>query len=609
MSKKHSRAKNSPKKSIKSLPAWNLKLLYKSPTDPQIERDVVAFENSYQEFAKRYDTPDAAYLSDEEALHEALTAYEQLLRQPLSNPLTYFNLLKDIDATNPAATSQLPLLSNRYTKAENQIKFFKIRLGAIPVERQKQFLASARLAHFRYLLSRVFAVAAHVLSTAEEKIMSQKSLPAHEMWVSHTERLLGTKSVVICGRRMSLAQALNTTLSLPTANARRKASQAVNAVLGEVAPFAEGEINAIITNKKINDELCGYRTPYEHTVMSYQNDPAVVDTLVKTVTDNFKISHRFYRLKARMLKQKKLRYSDRAASVGKLRASFSFETSYSHLKKYFGGIDGTYSRIFEEYVENGQVDVAPRLGKTSGAYCSSNYERPTFVLLNDVGDLRSFTTFAHEMGHAFHGELSKSQGPLYWHYSTALAETASTLFEGLAFESILDSLSDKEKIVALHNRISGDVSSIFRQIACFNFELSLHTAVRARGFVPQDEIMAIHNRNMQAYLGPACTLDAADGSMFVQWSHIRRFFYVYSYAYGLLVSKALIRRYRADPSFWPSIEKFLSAGGSASPEDILADIGIDVRSPEFFREGLRQIEEDIEKLEGMVRKTRVHSRQ
>ena len=207
------------------------------------------------------------------------------------------------------------------------------------------------------------------------------------------------------------------------------------------------------------------------------------------------------------------------------------------------------------------------------------------------------------MGHAFHGELSRSQGPIYSQYSTALAETASTLFESLVMDSVFDSLSDAEKIVVLHDKINDDISTIFRQVACFNFEKDIHEAVRTKGFVTKEVIAELHNKNMKEYLGPVFDLDPNAGYAFVSWSHIRRFFYVYTYAYGMLVSKALLRRYRQDKSFWTSIEKFLSSGGKASPEEILAEIGIDMSSPEFFREGIAEIEADIEKLKKLTQKS------
>ena len=53
------------------------------------------------------------------------------------------------------------------------------------------------------------------------------------------------------------------------------------------------------------------------------------------------------------------------------------------------------------------------------------------------------------------------------------------------------------------------------------------------------------------------------------------------------------------------MEKFLSAGGSKSPEDIFKEIGIDTSKPKFFLNGLRSIEEDIDNLEKLAKSAKL----
>ena len=364
--------------------------------------------------------------------------------------------------------------------------------------------------------------------------------------------------------------------------------------------FSEAEMNAILTNKKINDELRGYKEPSEATILSYQNDPKVVKLLVETVSKAFPLAHKFFKIKAKILKQKSLRYYDRNAKIADIKAKLTYEESKKTLLETFRKFDPKYSQILKSYLDNGQIDVYPRKGKTGGAFCSSSYENPTFVLLNHSENTRSFTTFAHEMGHAFHSELSRSQGPFYSDYSMSLAETASTFFEALAFDAMVEKLSEREKVIALHDKINNEISTIYRQVACFNYETEIHNILREKGFISKETLADLHNKHMKSYLGSAFKLEHDDGYFFVQWSHLRRFFYVYSYAYGLLVSKAMLKKYKEDNSFKDSIEKFLSAGGSDTPENILKSIGIDVSNPKFFQEGINEMANDISTLEKMI---------
>jgi oligoendopeptidase F len=586
---------------MKKAPTWNLKLLYKSPEDPQIEKDMQEIERMCADFAEKYGK-DKKYLIDAAILNSALKDYENLSAYLECKPYLYYYFLRDIESGNKKASASIQLLGSRLAKATNLIIFFEISLGKVSESKQREFLKDPTLSHFQVFLRRIFNDAKYTLSEPEEKVLNLKSLPADQMWTDGNDRLLAKRTVLWKGKKLPLSEAMQKIHDLPNVKERYKLDALVCEQLREAGDFAENEINAVYTNKKIDDELRGYKIPYENTVRHYRNDIKVVEELVKTATEAFPLAHRFFKIKSKILKLKKLKHADRKIGIGKISKKFNFAESVEIFNKILKDIDPKYVTIFNDYVKKGQIDVLPRVGKTSGAYCASTFLNPTFVLLNHTDTFDSFSTLAHEMGHAFHGELCQKQGPIYSHYSTSLAESASTLFETIAVDAVSETLSDKEKIVALHDRINDDIQTIFRQIACFNFEKELHQAVRGKGYLSKEEIGWLHNKHMKAYLGPLFQFTEQDGYFFVSWGHIRRFFYVYSYAYGQLVSKALIRRYRQDKSFWKKIEQYLSAGGKASPEEILMEIGLDVSKPEFWKEGLKEIEENIAKLERLVAK-------
>jgi oligoendopeptidase F len=437
------------------------------------------------------------------------------------------------------------------------------------------------------------------LQEGEEKVLNLMSQPSYSMWVNSISRITSQKEINFNNKQIPIEEATSMLVSENYKN-RRIIDKKVKEQLATVADFAEAEINAVYTSKKIEDELRGLEKPYSSTVLQYENEEETVENLVKVVTDNAKISKKFYRLKAKMLKQDKLSYCDRAASVGKISRSFDFKETVKILQNSFRKISPKYEEIFNRFLENGQINVYPKKGKSGGAYCFGSIGSPTFVLLNHTNDLNSVTTLAHEMGHAFHTELSNTQDPIYSDYTTSVAEVASTFFENFVFEELMESLTKKEQTIALHDKISGEISTIFRQIACFNFENELHKNIREKGYLAKEEIAKLMNKNMKAYLGPIVKFEEDDGYQFITWSHIRRFFYVYTYASGSLISSALFAKYKEDPKYLEKIEEFLSAGSSKNPEDIFASAGIDIRNPDFFRIGLEKIENDIKKLEKLI---------
>ena len=148
----------------------------------------------------------------------------------------------------------------------------------------------------------------------------------------------------------------------------------------------------------------------------------------------------------------------------------------------------------------------------------------------------------------------------------------------------------------------GDIATIFRQIALFNFEDELHERIRKEGQLSGIQVAKLLAKHLRSYLGASVEVTDRDGYGFIPWSHIRYFFYVYSYAYGQIVSKALFEMWNENKNTAKKIERFLKAGRSMSPKNIFKSIGINVSDPKFFEFGLKNIEKDIDKLEKLTRK-------
>jgi len=583
---------------------WNLGLFYKNEDDPQIEKDVQSIEKLFADFEKKYGST-RTYLSNESALHKTLTDFETLQEKASWKPLMYLHYATDLNSANEKAEALKSKLTQRLVTASNKIVFFTLALVTIKPTLQKKFLKSKKLAHFHYFLKVLFDTSKHNLTEAEEKILNIKYLPSHGLWVDGVQKLVSKQTVQFEGKTISLPEAIG---KIPQLNVkkRRALHDKVMASLKNISDFPESEINALYTDKKSMDELRQFEKPYSATILAYQNDEQSVMNLVKTVTDGFTISADFYNLKSKLLKTSQLEYADRAADIGDQHKKVPFEKGLDLFKRSLTKIPSPlYSKIFETFMDEGRIDVYPQKGKRGGAYCSSDIGTPTMVLLNYTDSLDSVMTLGHEMGHGFHAELSKRQKPLYQDHTISVAEVASTFFENIVFEEIFETLTDKEKIIALHDRLNDDVSTIFRQIACFNFELELHETIRKEGFLSKEKIAALHNKHMSAYLGPKVTLKENDGYFFVNWMHIRSFFYVYSYAYGQIISKALYKKYQEDKKFIFQIEKFLSAGSSKSPEDIFKEIGIDTSKPEFFKAGLEQVKSDLIRLEKLAKSAKL----
>ncbi len=79
------------------------------------------------------------------------------------------------------------------------------------------------------------------------------------------------------------------------------------------------------------------------------------------------------------------------------------------------------------------------------------------------------------------------------------------------------------------------------------------------------------------------------------WAYIPHFihtrFYTYAYVFAALASFALAARWREDPEgFATAYVEFLGIGGSQSPADQLAALGVDVTKPDAWDAGFGELE-------------------
>jgi oligoendopeptidase F len=582
---------------------WDLALLYKSPKDPQIEKDMASIEKACADFEKKYRNKD--FTSTPEKLLRALQDSELLDKQTLGGkPWWYFALGSYMDSDNAFASAMSTKLEQRLSVSSNKVTFFALKVAKIPKSQQKKLLTYPSLQPFAYMLNRLFEEAKYNLSEKEENLANLLSQSGYSMWVSGKEKELFKKTVSHKGKQISVSEAREIISELPKKE-RRELHKKMYTVYQELGTFAEAEINAIVNYKKVLDEARGYEKPYSSTLIGNENDEESIEALASIVTKNFSISNRFYKLHAKLLGDKKITVADVNSKIGQIKQKFSFEKTVNLIQEGFSKIGPDYVKYFEQFLEKGQIDVYPRKGKWSGGFCWKIGESPTFILLNHTDSIRSVETLAHEMGHGFHNEFARKQPLRYQGQPASTAEVASTFFEQVINEELEQKISEKEKIILLHNNISRDIQTIFLQITCFNFEIELHNRIRKEGQLSKEEISKLLVKHLSACRGPAVETTELDGYLFVAWSHLRMFFYTYTYAFGHLISKAMYEKWKQDPSFESKVREFLSAGSSMSPKDLFKKMGIDISNPSFFESGLKAIDADISRLEKLAKKAKM----
>jgi oligoendopeptidase F len=259
------------------------------------------------------------------------------------------------------------------------------------------------------------------------------------------------------------------------------------------------------------------------------------------------------------------------------------------------------AEIAEMFFTRNWIHAPVGTGKRGGAFAHPCVpEVHPYVMVNYTGNLRDVSTVAHELGHGVHQVLAASQGHFNSDTPLPLAETASVFAELLVFSSQLELLeNNQERRAFICQKLESIFATVFRQTAMNRFEKLMHEGRRKHGELSSEQLSEYWLSTQQAMFGDSVNLrdDYA-----IWWSYIPHFLstpgYVYSYAFGELLVLALYGLYQQEGE--PFVKKYLellSAGGSASPYELLKPFNIDLDSPAFWLTGLTVIEEMLAKVE------------
>lgn len=341
--------------------------------------------------------------------------------------------------------------------------------------------------------------------------------------------------------------------------------------------------------------------------------PAVYETLIAQANANLPTLHRYLRLRARMLGLSEMAYYDSYPSLVKSDRIFSLKESTQLMLQAVAPLGPDYVKTLAHATEAHWLDAFPRPRKVAGAHVSGGaYDVHPFILLNFTGGYDAVTTMTHEWGHAMHSVLSnRAQPSISAQYSIFVGEIASTTNEALLMEHMLSVAgSDEEELLYLGEALEGLRTTFFRQAMFAEFEAAIHARVDHGGTITGAEMSKLYEKILKRYNGDADGVMNTDSSYAIEWAYIPHFynpFYVFQYATSIAAAQQFAQTLiHNEPGARERYLHLLSAGGSASPYDLVKAAGVDLASPEpyaAFAARMERIMDQIELIEakGAVR--------
>lgn len=442
----------------------------------------------------------------------------------------------------------------------------------------------SRFDKYRFSLENIYRFKKHVLSSEEEKLLSEVSnvfSSSHDAFVA-----LNNTDVIFDNIKDENNKSVKLTSSNYSKYITSKDERVRKNAFSSLIKFYKKHINTISSlylGQIKADTVCSKVRKYDSSISSSlfrDNIPVeLYDTLIKCTVSNLDTLKKYYDIKSRVL-GKKLHIYDTYVNISSLEEkNISFEEGVVLVNKALKVLGEDYLREFNNIINSNCVDVYPKDNKRSGAYEWGTYGVSPYVSLNYENNIESVSTLAHEMGHAMHTYYSNlNQDYNNANYPIFLAEIASTVNEVLLSEYLINNTSDiDEKIYYLNEFIDKFKGTVFRQVMFATFEKEIHEKYENNEAITPSVLCDEYYKLNQLYFSPSVIVD---DDIKYEWARIPHFyssFYVYKYATGfisaLVIASKLINN---ESGFIDKYIKFLSSGGSNYPLDILKELGIDL---------------------------------
>ena len=589
------------KKSNNELPIWDLTEIYTDIKDPKIKEDLKNIRKISKEFLISWKDKIKNLNSNE--LVDCIEQYQNI-NEKIYKIGTHSNLIFATNMEDPEISRYNSTISDEVTDIFSSLIFVSLELSKISDDVFNKWMLSEKAKEWMPYLKILRKRNPFILDPLVEEILIEKSATGRSAWVRLFDETSASLRFPFKEEMVSEAEILNY-LSDPDPENRKMAGQSLSKILEKNKRIFGMILNVISRDRYIEDNKRGFKRIVSSRNLDNDVEDEVVDALVKTVDEAMpKLTHRYYKWKAKQFGKTKLDWWDRNAPLpSSSDRSIEWSEAKSIVLESFASFHPEISKLANLFFQNNWIDAEVRKGKASGAFAHPSIPSlHPYVLLNYQGKIRDVMTLAHELGHGVHQILAAKNGLLMAETPLTLAETASVFGEMLVFRKLLEDSNHKEKKQLLAGKVEDMLNTVVRQIGFHQFEVKFHEA-RIKSELTPDEIGEIWMQTQSHAVGPYINLT---DEYKVLWGYIPHFvhtpFYVYAYAFGDSLVNALWYSYQNSDknAFAEKYLDMLSAGGTKGHNDLLKPFNLSAYDKSFWNKGVSMISglmDELEKLE------------
>lgn len=501
------------------------------------------------------------------------------------------------DAGAVALAQRVNTLSAAFGAA---ISYVEPELTALTDEQLDYMAGHPSFADYDYTIARIKKRKPHVLGEKEEYLLArigEVTGAFGDIFEKIDSVDLPHPFVKADGKRVPLTHGTySRLLQNPDPAVRKKAFRTYYSLYEErINTIAACYANNVKKNN-ILTSLRGYPNAMAASIESDDVPAGVYDKLIESVGDALPDLHEYVAYRRELLGDLHM-YDMYVPLVPGADLGTDYETAFRIVLEALAPLGKEYADNLMMMKRERRIDVMENEGKRGGAYSWGAYGCGPYVLLNYSGTTHDIFTIAHELGHAMHSLYS--DGALSYNkagYSIFVAEVASTTNEVLLLKHLLATTRDRNvRKYLLSYYLDMFRTTFFRQSMFAEFELWAHKTEQKGAPLTVETLSKAYLKLNKKYYGAAVTHDRQIRYEWARIPHFYNAFYVYKYATGLTAAVSLAKSILGgDPgSVERYFDKFLRAGGSKSPYEILKDAGVDLMTDRPYQTAMLEFRKTL----------------
>lgn len=567
---------------------WDLTVFYKDFDGPEFKDDLARLPKEIDAFTAAI----AAPAEDEVKKLVSLVHQEEALSNLFERLSLMIELTLSVDANNKAANAAMAPLMRAVMGSSLASNAFSRYLASLEnldaiIDADDELKARA------FALREAAEDAKHQLPEALEKPVLKMQLSGGEAFSQLRDKLDATLLVDYDGKQIPLS-AVRALAYDGDADTRRRAYEA------ELASYKKIELpmSFCLNNLKAEGEtmaaLKGYKGVLDMALAHSRMDEKTLEAMWTAIREALPELREYFKAKGRLLGHENgLPFYDLFAPVGQSTRTYTVEEARALLLDLFGKFCPEMGEMMRTAFDEGWIDMYPREGKSGGAFCSGYYAKNiSRVMTNFAGSASDVSTLAHELGHAFNNRMLHHKPIMMTETPMPLAETASTFNETLLISQLLKTATPEEELTLLDSCLTEQTQTMVDIYSRFLFEQKV-VAAQADHALDVDELKETMLWAQEQSYGDGLDPEYRHPYMWACKSHYYStgvHFYNFPYAFGGLFARGLYARYEKEgEAFVPVYCDLLSRFGSDTIANVTASVGIDVTTPDFWREAVESV--------------------